>query len=71
MNRVSLIQSGTVNNGQRSSTLHCVIATDKITGEQVLMECENVIVAADPETSRVLLLTGDTHTHQLKTIFIK
>lgn len=57
-----MIQTGTDNGGESSPLLNCVVATDKTTGEQVLMECENVIVAADPETSRALLLTGERAT---------
>ena len=51
--RVTLLESG----GDASS-FNRIYATDRLTGELLLMESDHVIVATDPETAKALLRDG-------------
>lgn len=58
--RVTLLESGSDASSptDSSSTVNRIYATDRLTGELLLMESDHVIVATDPETAKALLHDG-------------
>jgi hypothetical protein len=56
---VTLLESSSDTSSQTDSPLNRIYATDRLTGEQLLLESDHVIVATDPETAKALLRDGE------------
>lgn len=56
---MTLLESSSDTSSQNDSSLNRIYATDRLTGEQLLLESDHVIVATDPETAKALLRDGE------------
>ena len=56
---MTLLESSSDISSETDSPLNRIYATDRLTGEQILLESDHVIVATDPETAKALLRDGE------------